>query len=151
MSTFLKKIVGSKMILAALVILGVCLIAFSSISAHGKEAESDEISYYTSMLEERVEKLILEMDDVERVSVLITLENSGETIYAQNQSSSSSEYVLFSSNDGKSGLKLAEINPTVRGVAVVCSNGDNIKVKEKITAMLSSALGIPTNRITVTG
>ena len=151
MNNIYKKPLISKIILTSLCILGLCLIILPSVLASKNKAKSDDVRYYTSMLEEQVEELILEMSEIERVSVLITLENSGETIYAKNQSSSSSEYVLFSSDDGESGLKLAEINPVVRGVAVVCNNGDDIKVKEKITSMLASALGISTNRITVTG
>ncbi len=151
MNNFLKKTLISKIILASLCILGLCLIIIPSVFASKNKAKSDDVRYYTSMLEEQVEELILQMSEIERVSVLITLENSGETVYAKNQSSGSSEYVLFSSDDGESGLKLAEINPVVRGVAVVCNNGDDIRVKEKITSLLASALGISTNRITVTG
>ncbi len=151
MKNNLKRITQSKYTLAFLAILGACLIVFPGIFKTQKQDSTDEVSYYSKILEERVEELILEMSDVDSVSVLITLENSGETVYAQNRDGNSSEYVLFAGNDGETGLKLSEINPTVRGIAVVCSNGDNIAVKEKITSMLASALGISTNRITVTG
>lgn len=132
-------------------IAGIILIFISNSYSESISSDNDTvIRFYSEELEKRVEELILEMESVDKVSVLITLESSGETVYAQNQNTDSFEYVIYSNKEGEMGLKLKEINPTVRGVAVVCTNGDNIAVKEKIISMLSSVLGIPTNRITVT-
>jgi stage III sporulation protein AG len=82
---------------------------------------------------------------------MITFENIGEQVMAENKSSSSSEYVIISGGDIDEGIKLTEIFPTVRGASIVCTNGNDAVVKEKITSLVSSALGIPTNRITVAG
>ncbi len=146
-----KKLLSSKKVLIITIIIGVFLVIFSDQLTKPKASDSYDINYYSSDLEKRVENLILAIEGIERVSVLITLEDSGETVYAQNESKDYSEYVLFSVNGGENGLKLEEINPTVRGVAVVCNNGDDIHIKEKIISILSSALGIPTNKITVAG
>ena len=147
----ISNILKSKWFYGILAVLGICLVLLSNTDISPSEENGEQISYYSKELEERVEKLILEINGIDQVSVLITLENNGETVYAQNQLSGSSEYVFFTNSEGENGLKLQEINPTVRGVAVVCTGGNDITVKEKITALLSSALGITTNRITVTG
>ena len=121
-----------------------------SVKTADKLTEDDSVTYYSKELEGRIEALILEKESIENEKVLISLENKGETVYAQNEKGESFEYVIYNDSDGEKGLKLEEINPKVRGVAVVCTNGDNIKVKEKIVSILSSVLGLPTNRITVT-
>ena len=146
-----KKKRTSLLWLVLATLAGVALIVFSNGDIKNKQEPSDTVSYYSQELERRVIELILCVEGVDRAAVLITLEDAGETVYAQDQLSASREYVLYTNSEGEEGLRLKEINPTVRGVAVVCTNGDNVTVKEKITSILSSALGIPTNRITVTG
>lgn len=131
--------------------LGICLVLISGLFSAKDENKNDAADYYSVILENRVEELLLQMSDIETVSVFITLENSGETVYAKNNDANSSEYVIYSDKNGQTGLKLEEINPQVRGVAVVCNGGDNVNVQNKIISILSSALGIPTNRITVSG
>ena len=144
------NILKSKWVLIILAISGIALICFSNIKTADKLTEDDSVTYYSKEVEGRIEALILEMESIENVKVLISLENNGETVYAQNEKGESFEYVIYNDSDGEKGLKLEEINPKVRGVAVVCTNGDNIKVKEKIVSILSSVLDLPTNRITVT-
>lgn len=134
-----------------LTVLGVCLILLSGAYSSNDEENIKEADYYTNILEEKIEELLLQMSEIENVSVLITLENSGETIYAENISLNSSEYVIYSSDKNQQGLILAEITPQVRGIAIICTNGDNIKIQSKIISILSSALGIPSNKITVCG
>ena len=57
-----------------------------------------------------------------------------------------SEYVL---SDGVPVLE-SSIEPSVKGVSVICEGGDDIKVIARITEFVSVGLGIPTNRICVT-
>jgi len=140
-----------KIILGGIAFLGICLIFFSKAISSNDENKECSAEYYSADLEERVEELLLQMEEIESVTVLITLENSGETVYAQNSGSSSADYVLYSTDSGQSGLKIAEIYPQVRGVAVVCNNGNNVSVQNKIISIISSALGISSNRITVSG
>lgn len=130
--------------------IGICLLLVSFVISN-KNDNNDNNPGYLNELEDEIEELLLKIDGVDDVSVMLTFEDSGESVYAQNQNSSSYEYVIFSNDDSEEGLKLFEITPRVRGVAVVCNNGNDIRVKEKITAMLSALLGITTNRITVLG
>lgn len=142
------KIKKSKLILVIIAIIGVALLILPLPKTVNVSSDQNEVSYYTEYLEKRLEKLISEMNGIERVSVFLTLENNGENVYAQN--SNNSEYVIIGGKDEEEGLVLKEIKPSVRGVAVVCNGGDSVAVKEKITLLLSSSLGIPTNKISVT-
>ena len=133
-------------------ILGIILLALPSKKEEDTSAEATtDISSYTYEVENKLTALLLEVDGIEKVNVMITFENNGEQILAENKSNSSSEYVIISSGDTDEGIKISEIYPEVRGVAIVCTNGNDSAVREKITSLVSSALGISTNRITVVG
>lgn len=147
----IEKIFSKKYISIGFAVLGVCLLLFSKIYSPSDKNDVADTKYYSNMLEDKVEELLLQMKDIENVSVLITLENSGKTVYAENTSSNSTEYVIYSSDNKQSGLVLAEITPQIRGVAVICTNGNDVKTQTKIISVLSSALGVPANRITVCG
>ena len=90
---------------------------------------------------------------IEPCSVLVTRDSGSEYVYAANteesEGSGTREYLIVSGENGGEPVRVTEICPKVRGVAVVCTNGDRADVKEKITTLLSAALGIPTNRIRV--
>ena len=145
--------IKSKFIIPGILLaLGIILLAFPLNKAEKtvKNTELDLLSYTTSV-ERRLTELLLKVDGIEEVNVMITFENIGEQVLAENKSNSSSEYVIISGGDIDEGIKLTEIFPTVRGASIVCTNGNDAVVKEKITSLVSSALGIPTNRITVAG
>lgn len=56
------------------------------------------------------------------------------------------EYVYLSNGD----TKTKSIEPTVRGVAVVCDGGENPVTKEKIIDVVTKALNISSSRVSVT-
>ncbi len=111
--------------------------------------------YYTSVLEERIKQLLESCDGVDGVCVLLTLDCTSEYVYAENSSvseSSVSKDILLA--DGKSGsapVPVSEIYPKIRGVAVVCSRGNESEIKAKITDLLCASLGISSNRVRVSG
>ena len=88
---------------------------------------------------------------------MITLKSTSESIYAKNiqnsQSDSSasqnSEYVIYDGKDGDSPILLQENFPQIEGIAIVCSGGDNVAVKERVIQCVSSLFNISSNRISV--
>lgn len=135
-----------------LLILGVILLAVPTKKTENSNTDTNtDISFYTSEIENKLTDLLLKIEGIENVSIMITLENNGEQVLAENKSNSSTEYVIISNGNSDKGIILTEIFPSVRGVAVVCTNGNDSAVREKITSLVSAALGIPTNRITVVG
>jgi len=58
---------------------------------------------------------------------------------------SGSEYVY------QGGNRVRIVTPTIRGVAVICTGGDNPLIQQKIINMLSALFNLPTNRIFVSG
>jgi stage III sporulation protein AG len=91
-------------------------------------------------MEERIETLCEELSGVREAHVLLTLESGVEYVYADG-----------GAWDRESPLLLQEISPQIRGVAVICTGGDDSAVRLTITELLSAALGIPSSRIRVAG
>ena len=52
---------------------------------------------------------------------------------------------------GDKTVLINEIYPQIRGVAIVCTNGDNVQIQKKVTELISASLGISSGRITVAG
>lgn len=152
MKKILNSIKSKYIIPIVLIIIGIILLAIPSKKAESSVQNTElDILSYANEIETKLTELLLKVDGIEEVNVMITFENIGEQVMAENKSSSSSEYVIISGGDIDEGIKLTEIFPTVRGASIVCTNGNDAVVKEKITSLVSSALGIPTNRITVAG
>ena len=51
--------------------------------------------------------------------------------------------------DGKEGLLVTEIQPTVRGVVVVCDGGDRDDVRERVIQAVAVALDVSSKRVCV--
>ena len=151
----------SKYALFALGLAGILLIFFSELpSASRTQAQSAE---YIQEMEEKLTSILQQVQGAGQVHVMVTLEATGQSVYAQDeelssstgqdgqrQSSTRTEHVILDSGTGKTPLLEQAYEPEVRGVAVVCEGGDDILVIGRITELVSMVLGIPTNRICVT-
>ena len=97
---------------------------------------------------------------------MVTLENGVEQVYAsqdKTRSSSSSgetsfeesldkenQYIIIkSSDDGEKGLIVKIIQPSIRGVAVVCDGADSAVVKQNIVETVTAVLGISSAKVSI--
>ena len=179
MNENLKKITGVIKNPKALIILGICgivLIFISSLfdtdtkdKSTKKENESSfSAEEYRIELEEAVLGIVKSITGDKSATVVVTLDSSVRYDYAdsfdtsssnslaeasQNESSSSSKtYITFRTEEGgEKPLIVTEIMPEVRGVAVVCSGGNNAEVAEKIQNAVMAALNITSKRVYITG
>lgn len=153
-------------IIVGIGLLGLVLILASQIFENNgnntKNTSNDNtavISYdeYTQSLENKLTSLISSIDGVGECKVMITLENTKESVYATNydnkndadSNNSKGEYVIYDSNNGEAPILIMEYMPTVKGVSVVCSGGDNTVIREKIISLVTSLFNISTNRVSV--
>ena len=148
-----------------LVFIGFLAIALLFLSSIGKSpssdtsAESADINYteYTEILENRLTSVISSIDGVGKCKVMITLENTNESVYAVNRDSHldegtsdiNDEYVIYDSDKGEKPVLIKEYFPQVQGVTVVCSGGENTLVREKIISAVTALFNIPSNRVSV--
>lgn len=140
----------STAIIGGFLLLGVMMIVLSSITPQQQDevTEYTEVGFYTAYLEERITDLCNSVYGVSKAKVFLTLDTSSEYVY---QNDGVSDFLILSGENGETAVKLCEIYPRVRGIAVVCKGGDLPRIKEKITELLSAALGLPTNKIKVAG
>ena len=135
----------NKIIVISLIFVGLFLILCGSFNGKGPR-KNEEFSYeeYTEALEEKIEAFLKSVKGIKKAQVLITLDTSNEKVYAQN--SNNLDYIFSSSGEP---IFLSEKYPQVRGVAIACTNGDDARVRQNITELISSYLGIPSNRIKI--
>jgi len=135
------------MITAGLV--GIVLLVFGSFIGGGeekKEAEYTDVGFYTEYLEERIKKLCLSVSGISEAEVFLTIDCSSEFVYGEG-----GDYLILSGSDGEEAVMLCEIYPKVRGIAVVCTGGEQAGIKATLTSLLSAALDLPSNKIEIAG
>lgn len=112
-------------------------------------------SEYLCQLEEKLEEMIRQVDGAGETAVMITLDSSRETVYAQNKKEEGegggyeTTHVLRSAASGEEPLVEMTWEPEIRGVAVVCQGGANVSVAARVTELVSVVLGVPSNRISI--
>ena len=90
------------------------------------------------------------MSGAGKTTVMVTLETGEESVYALDTQSgdlqSQNTHVLL---DDGSALTETVCQPQIRGVAVLCDGGGDVRVAARITELLTSLLDLPSNRICV--
>ena len=144
-------------LLLGLAILGVALLLFGgSKEAEQQETESpyslkeDELIIYQTHLEERVKTLCASVEGVGEVTAIVTLSGGFSSEYATQWKDGNEEYVILGSGSSASGLFLSRSAPRIAGIGVVCHGGANARVQQELTALLSAAFDLSSNRIYVT-
>lgn len=159
---FMREKKSLWLIIAAL-ILGVVLILYGSTGTADSKSRAvsaglsgESSSEFEVKLESRLKTLCEQVGGVSNVSVMITLESFAEQVYAQNLESSESETSRERRSEyiqvgGDTLVPTKELSPCVRGVAIVCTGGDDAGIQLKLTKLVSSLFGIPSSSISVVG
>ncbi len=167
----IKKICGWPWILCGL-LCGILLLVISGLSTSGENSEKEEkeeiktldLNAYIEESEHRIKQIVEALEGVQNAEVFVTLDSGSEYIYAQKTTSSdnassetqksqsnSRDYVLTDSEGNKIPILVKEVYPKIRGVAVVCSGGDNAEIQKQIIDLLAASLGLTSNKIFVGG
>lgn len=125
---------------------------------------------FVRQTEERLTALIGSIEGAGECRVMVTLENGVEHVYATEQKSNSdreedisgddtrltqrddseSSAIIIDTDNGREGLLVTEIQPTVRGVVVVCKGGDDEAVRNRVLQAVTVALNISSKRVCIT-
>ena len=140
-------------------ILGVVLLMLANGKLFAKEAEEpvdhtersaqEELEDYQVYLEGRIRAICESVEGVSGVSVAVTLSGSFSEIYATETVDGNEEYVIVGSGSSASALHLSHEAPEITGIGVVCRGGGNADVRRELTALISAAFHVPSNRIYV--
>lgn len=156
--TYFKEQKGIVLIimLAALALILLLLPSGKDTSSSVKD-DSSRLEEYEKKIEAKLEEMCTGVKGASSVKVSVYFETGFELVYAQNEESKSTsngidiekEYIIVGSGDDEKMICLYEKMPSVSGVAIVCKGGGNPTVANEIIGLVSSALGLPKNKIYV--
>ena len=135
----IKKLIKdgkAKNIIIAVGVLGILLIFISSFSGFNNNEQNGSdysVSQYREEIQDSLSEMLSRIEGVGNVSVLLTIENSVEGGYLENNSP-----------------KTKEIEPVIRGVVVACDGGDDSVVTERVLDAVTKALNISSAKVSVT-
>lgn len=120
---------------------------------------SEQSSFDLTAFEQTLCDKLAAVDGVGRVELMLSLEQSGEAVYAVNtrqttgmDSSESFESDLTVLSDGSYGEKPVTVKnllPTFRGAVVLCDGADDAQVRLAVTQAVSTVCGIGADKVTV--
>lgn len=142
---------------------GIFLIALSEIFPREKGKDTaDPVTVsgdqVEAALEERITALLRQVEGVGSCRVMVTLESGSRAVYAADtvsatgadgSASLSESYLKVDTDTGPAGLLLTHVQPTVKGVAVVCDGGGNAAVQQRVIQVVSTAFHISERRVCV--
>lgn len=175
---FLKENIKKLIIISGLVSIGLIFISnlLGSKPSKTSNVENKDVqlssSEYVKSLEENIKSIVSSIDGAGESKVLITLESSVQNIYATEQKKNNeatedrendtiskikqtndleTRYIKVKDENGaEKALSLTQIQPTIKGVVIVCNGGNNPVIKEKIINAVKTALNITSKRVYVT-
>lgn len=121
-------------------------------------SQRELLEAYTAQLRREIAELCDRVDGVSDVSVAVSLECGYEFVYATDTRSQSTgsaagqvQYVTVGSGSSERTVYLTELLPRISGIGVVCRGGSDPEVVRRLTALLSAAYDVGSNKIYVTG
>ncbi len=156
--------------LILLLVFGIILLLFSDLftveETKSFEEEIDSVEKIALEHEKKLTELIARVDGAGKAEIMITMESSGETIYAKTQAGDeqvssdgdntdtktgySTEYIIVEDENGnKTALVENEYEPVILGVAVLCEGGDSVEIVSEITELVKVVMGVTSNRVYV--
>ncbi len=133
---------------------GIALIGLSEWFPSKKHAAQDAFPVAVTAqtveraLEDRLTALLSETEGVGECRVMVTLEQTARFVYATGDTAEGGT-ITVKTDSGPVGLLLTEIQPKIRGVAVVCRGGSDPAVSEKVAGILAAVLDLSTRRISI--
>lgn len=155
--SFLKS-KGRPWLIGLGVVLGILLLFLGNGVEKGTtKTEAEAVTHeegladlltYQKTLEHDLAELCDAVAGVSHVEVAVTLGSGTRVVYATNEKS---ELETVGSGSAQKPVYRTVEPPLVAGVGVVCRGGNDPHVQSALTELLSTTLGIPTNRVFVTG
>lgn len=150
------KTKGRLVALIVLGSLGVFLLLFAGVKGESGEvaagqdntAEREAFAEYEAALEKELELFCESAAGVSDVHVMVSFSEGYSRRYVKDENG---KPVTVGSGSSARALEEGTMPPTVSGVGIVCRRGNDPTVQKTLTELVSTALGIPTNRVFVTG
>ena len=145
------------LIIIILLAIGLILLILPTSASTKKNSDNSNsrLEEYSQSIEKKIADMCSNVSGVSNVKVTVYFDSGFETIYAYNEESKSSstgtnsekKYVTIGSGNDESMVCVLERMPNICGVAIVCKGGGNPLVSNQLTNLISSAFGVPKNKI----
>lgn len=137
----LSEIFENEKVRRIIIIVGIVAIALIFLSSvtdfdNMKQSEDDTIysvEEYRAALQDSVAQMLESIEGVGEAKVLITMENSTESVYTGNSSDT----------------KTKEIEPKIRGAVIACQGGGNPVTAQKVLEAVTKALDISSSKVCI--
>lgn len=146
---------GKMLLLLGGALLGILFLLFGGLPKQTATVKADEtekrieaLESYRSKMQKELELLCEAADGVSDVRVLVTFTGGYEAHYVTN---GDRKTATVGSGSGESALFSYVSPPAVAGVGIVCRGGHDPTVQHTLTELVAAALGIPRNRVFITG
>lgn len=125
---------------------------------------------YVEYIEEKIHKIVTSIENVGYAEIMVTLETTQETVYVQEERTNSDsvstnseegnnriqskdtyeeKVVIVDKNGKKDALIKTTIEPTIKGVVIVCDTAEDPIVQNNIYNAITTALNISTARVSI--
>ena len=131
----LNDIIADKRFIRIAVIaafVAIALIFLSSYIGHASDRSIDTEQYATD-LHDQLLRIVSRIDGVGEAEIFLTMDNAGESVYLSNGDT-----------------KTKSIEPTVRGVVIVCDGGDDPVVVSRVMSAVTRSLSISSDKVCIT-
>ena len=144
--------------LVAVGIVGMLLIALSECWPRRTATDTATALTVTAAqveqaLEQRIADLLGSVAGVGGCRVMVTLESDERMVYAadttRTDTTATDAYLTVDTASGPVGLLLTRIQPTVRGVVVVCAGAADDTVCQRVQSVITTAFHISERRVCV--
>ena len=136
-------------------VLGILLLLIGNGSLEKKTSPATQAQdaslvqeSYRADLEKRIEALCESVKGVGTAKAMVTLGSGYTAVYANDANGSPA---TVGNGSSEAALQQTLRPPTVVGVGVVCKGGDDPRIQQQLTDLLSTALGIPSSRVCILG
>ena len=146
---------GRMWLLLGGLICGIFLILLGSSMQEGDQSAAsapvqdlEALQVYEQQLKKEIAALCDEVSGVGQSEVMIHLKGGARVLYATDEKG---KPVLVGSGSSEQALPSTVLVPEIAGVGVVCRGGNSPAVQQTLITLISTTLGLPTNRVSVTG
>lgn len=137
------------------ILIIIALVIFFNNNSLFKSSENlvNSTSSYEIVLENRIKKLLKNVNGLGDCDVLITVDGDGEKEVLKNVSTKTENGIKTTTESvvmvqGKPYV-IKEYAPKIKGVIIVCSGADNLDVKIAITEVLTTTLSVSSENIRI--
>lgn len=143
---------------AAAISLALLIFMPKNQTEQAETAVRAEIPFsYEEAVEEKLRNLVTSIDGAGEAVVMVTLESGEEQVYALDTNDKSSDtcretessITVIETDDGDQAIVLKQIQPIIKGVAIVCEGANAVTVREAVVSAVSTVLGIPSSRVSI--